>query len=223
MNIGDPQSFNRYAYVSGDPVNFIDPSGLIEGPPCEGGRPVFNSNGIGIGWICPVTRTYGPGGGGGGGRPPIVDSGGGRGGGGVADRTFDSDENGDDQEKIEECARKAMRNARRNVPSLAARQHTGVLATLAGGYILLRSGPGALLLLGPRRSSFRITRIKPEGNKAIAASAVGTLGSALSGSMLWDALKDSLGVMSAIDQCRKEHPNGQLSHATLARLALSIF
>ncbi|HRJ45668.1 MAG TPA: hypothetical protein PL105_27445, partial [Caldilineaceae bacterium] len=28
MNIGDPQSFNRYAYVSGDPVNFIDPSGL---------------------------------------------------------------------------------------------------------------------------------------------------------------------------------------------------
>jgi len=79
MNIGDPQSFNRYAYVSGDPVNFIDPSGLIEGPPCEGGRPVFNSNGIGIGWICPVTRTYGPGGGGGGGRPPIVDTGGGRG------------------------------------------------------------------------------------------------------------------------------------------------
>jgi RHS repeat-associated protein len=28
MSIGDPQSFNRYAYVGNDPVNLIDPSGL---------------------------------------------------------------------------------------------------------------------------------------------------------------------------------------------------
>jgi hypothetical protein len=27
-NLGDPQSFNRYAYVQNDPVNFVDPSGL---------------------------------------------------------------------------------------------------------------------------------------------------------------------------------------------------
>jgi RHS repeat-associated protein len=30
-DLGDPQSFNRYAYVQGDPVNFVDPSGL-DGP-----------------------------------------------------------------------------------------------------------------------------------------------------------------------------------------------
>jgi RHS repeat-associated protein len=31
-SLGNPQSFNRYAYVNGDPVNFVDPSGLIAGP-----------------------------------------------------------------------------------------------------------------------------------------------------------------------------------------------
>ncbi len=28
MSVGNPQSFNRYAYVQNDPVNFVDPSGL---------------------------------------------------------------------------------------------------------------------------------------------------------------------------------------------------
>jgi len=28
-NLNDPQSFNRYSYVHNDPVNFIDPSGLL--------------------------------------------------------------------------------------------------------------------------------------------------------------------------------------------------
>ncbi len=29
MNVGSPQSFNRYSYVQNDPVNFVDPSGLL--------------------------------------------------------------------------------------------------------------------------------------------------------------------------------------------------
>ncbi len=28
-NLGDPQSFNRYSYTQNDPVNFVDPSGLL--------------------------------------------------------------------------------------------------------------------------------------------------------------------------------------------------
>lgn len=33
-NTADPQSFNRYSYVTGDPINYIDPSGLL---PCVPG------------------------------------------------------------------------------------------------------------------------------------------------------------------------------------------
>ena len=29
MSLGDPQSFNRYSYVGSDPVNFVDPNGLV--------------------------------------------------------------------------------------------------------------------------------------------------------------------------------------------------
>jgi RHS repeat-associated protein len=39
MSVGDPQSFNRYAYVKNDPVNFVDPSGLEEPEPCPIGEP----------------------------------------------------------------------------------------------------------------------------------------------------------------------------------------
>jgi hypothetical protein len=33
MSISDPQSFNRYAYVGNDPVNFTDTSGLLKAAP----------------------------------------------------------------------------------------------------------------------------------------------------------------------------------------------
>ncbi|HMM80549.1 MAG TPA: RHS repeat-associated core domain-containing protein [Pyrinomonadaceae bacterium] len=53
-SIGDPQSFNRYSYVGGDPINWIDPSGLNEATPVEGcsysgkrdhnGEPVYDGH-----------------------------------------------------------------------------------------------------------------------------------------------------------------------------------
>src|SRR6266540_6285972 len=36
MTIANPQSFNRYAYVNNDPVNFVDPSGLLIWAPSIG-------------------------------------------------------------------------------------------------------------------------------------------------------------------------------------------
>ena len=34
MNLGDPQSFNRYSYVANQPTNYVDPSGLDLEPGC---------------------------------------------------------------------------------------------------------------------------------------------------------------------------------------------
>ena len=35
MNLGDSQSFNRYAYVGNEPTNYVDPSGLMRRISCE--------------------------------------------------------------------------------------------------------------------------------------------------------------------------------------------
>jgi RHS repeat-associated protein len=60
----DPQSWNRYAYVSGDPVNGYDPSGLVMGWPGSGGSgstPGFDGgySGGGFSGICGSTPTSG--------------------------------------------------------------------------------------------------------------------------------------------------------------------
>ena len=49
MNIADPQSFNRYAYVGNDPLNFVDPSGLEESWNCfVDGMPVSCASAFGL-------------------------------------------------------------------------------------------------------------------------------------------------------------------------------
>jgi hypothetical protein len=42
-DLGNPQSFNRYAYVQNDPVNFVDPSGLDPELPIVGVVTVYGS------------------------------------------------------------------------------------------------------------------------------------------------------------------------------------
>jgi RHS repeat-associated protein len=43
-DLSDPQSFNRYSYVQNDPVNFVDPSGLIMFNPCG----YIGGDGVGV-------------------------------------------------------------------------------------------------------------------------------------------------------------------------------
>jgi len=67
---GDPGSWNRYSYVQGDPVNFHDPSGLLQAAPdgIEGGDCVhLYVDGISYGCVGGGGGGGGAGGGGGGG------------------------------------------------------------------------------------------------------------------------------------------------------------
>jgi RHS repeat-associated protein len=52
MNLGNPQSFNRYSYVANQPTNFIDPSGLVLAVPhCSYGC-VLREGSNGYYWDC---------------------------------------------------------------------------------------------------------------------------------------------------------------------------
>jgi hypothetical protein len=97
MNLGNPQSFNRYSYVENEPTNFIDPSGLNYqiwrcetrctrncddefgngcGPwDCETCCELVMSGGGGVGPTTSGTTTGGDPGGGGGGNPPFTSRG----------------------------------------------------------------------------------------------------------------------------------------------------
>ena len=67
-SLTDPQSFNRYAYVQNDPVNFVDPSGLqmaamcgaeFSFHDCGGGGGFWGGSGGFGGHVAEYNREYG--------------------------------------------------------------------------------------------------------------------------------------------------------------------
>ncbi len=120
MNVGDPQSFNRFTYVSNDPVNFVDPSGLL------GCLPGYYSKAFGYGQTTVVideetgqTVSWGylfeecvPMGGGGGGGPLVNPGGGGGLGGGIFDSLTPKKGQEDSDGTCRSLARKIRSHAR---------------------------------------------------------------------------------------------------------------
>jgi len=58
MNIGNPQSFNRYSYVENDPVNFVDPSGLNRASPGTSYGPAIQGYGVFNGGLAGVMYQF---------------------------------------------------------------------------------------------------------------------------------------------------------------------
>ena len=57
ISINDPQTFNRYSYVINQPTNYVDPSGLLQGPPRAG----CQWDGAHMRWDCPpLDNSLGP-------------------------------------------------------------------------------------------------------------------------------------------------------------------
>jgi RHS repeat-associated protein len=69
VKLGDPGSWNRFAYVQGDPVNYYDPMGLVQSIPgmCDAQYSYGNCGGDDVFWGGGGSGSGGGGGGGGGG------------------------------------------------------------------------------------------------------------------------------------------------------------
>lgn len=80
MSLGNPQSFNRYSYVSGQPTNYVDPSGLmLAANPAPGKCVRYHYTNLATGegfwgpWICNTSGNGGAGGGNNGGHGAQTD------------------------------------------------------------------------------------------------------------------------------------------------------
>jgi RHS repeat-associated protein len=104
-NSTDPQSFNRYAYVQNDPVNFVDPSGLnlSNGGIGGGGYCWFTSELINDRWTLVGVHCMDTGGGGG-----PIEPGGVGGGGGDPQEPRDQQKINPSNQRVEECVARVL-------------------------------------------------------------------------------------------------------------------
>lgn len=204
MSVGDPRTFNRYAYVEGDPVNGIDPSGLCTvvsgpngptlGPDCyvtiRGSSPALSGGGGSVGGtidgLTPyaATRCYGSTCGGGGGGSSNL-------------RGTPNEDRKNQQRRAEACARAKIRAARQQAFRDAAKAQ--VVAAWSGLTVVgARLGGPTGWVAAAVSSAYASVEIRDVGNRIF-----------------------SFRIFEAIAACEKENPLSVLGVGTVTRLALS--
>ena len=224
-SLTDPQSFNRYAYVQGDPVNFVDPSGLrmvlIYGTFCVStpgfGTPECHTEVVGV---VDVPDPIGPIGGGGPGGP----GGGGPGGGGPQEPLPKPQPSphpypNDQQKKFNDCVSPAVSNYWRGFKRTGGKAIVGAasagvgIAVFAGGPAVGFGVRAAAATLGRGVTGTSLFHALSEISDGGVIGVVPLLGGAVMVQGLGEMLENRRVAERAVADCASRFPNAV--HAVL--------
>jgi len=207
-DLTDPQSFNRYAYTQNDPVNFVDPTGLL--PQMCG---LFYQGDGQYNFVCFGTsdpfRGFNPKPGGGGQKKPVPQK--------------PAPKPNNQQQEFDDCAKKAWRTFRKGYLRDSV-EAVGGGALVAGGiYITLRGIPGAgatggvgvraAVALGTKHGFDAMLHVAQAGY--FGGLSLAALGSGLIIHSIKNSESNHAQLDAALDDCKKRFPNANHARSFL--------
>jgi RHS repeat-associated protein len=224
-SLTDPQSFNRYAYTQNDPVNFTDPTGLLNWPLPIGPPP--STVDVPISFDSPIDAGFTSGGRGlGVNRPRLllpldpIGKGGNTGGqtGKAPQKTNTPAKTNPQQKDFDDCATKANRRYRSEYLRTSTKAMAGGAGVAAGWLVGGLAFKGAMHAAGDVALP-AFARILTTGIELGDAGVIVTISSYVSGKAALDAIREgernSNRRTSEIEDCKKSFPNANHSFSTL--------